>query len=166
MEFYQTEKVEKAKQISFSSQRDGILHSRACARGTTDGFQFPMGWNSTVSLSSVRIQTPSFQFPMGWNSTNFCSISFLFPICFNSQWDGILHRKFNSRGRTMKSFNSQWDGILLICDKSPCLRRKIVSIPNGMEFYSIQRIVGAPPCLVSIPNGMEFYAMHEAGGKK
>ena len=47
MEFYQTEKVEKAKQISFSSQRDGILHSRACARGTTDGFQFPMGWNST-----------------------------------------------------------------------------------------------------------------------
>ena len=94
-----------------------------------------MGWNSTVSLSSVRIQTPSFQFPMGWNSTNFCSISFLFLICFNSQWDGILHRKFNSRGRTMKSFNSQWDGILLICDKSPCLRRKIVSIPNGMEFY-------------------------------
>ena len=66
----------------------------------------------------------------------------------------------------MKSFNSQWDGILLICDKSPCLRRKIVSIPNEMEFYSIQRIVGAPPCLVSIPNGMEFYAMHEAGGKK
>ena len=74
MEFYQTEKVEKAKQISFSSQRDGILHSRACARGTTDGFQFPMGWNSTYcrrhSRSTKPVSIPNgMEFYQNWQTT-------------------------------------------------------------------------------------------------
>ena len=32
-------------------------------------FQFPMGWNSTVSKELRDTEVLPFQFPMGWNST-------------------------------------------------------------------------------------------------
>ena len=77
-------------------------------------FQFPTGWNSTLS-DPCKDRGSAFQFPTGWNSTDVGAIIFN-EIC--------------------KSFNSQRDGILPITSK----RRFIptfVSIPNGMEFYTI-----------------------------
>ena len=53
-------------------------------------------------------------------------------------------------------FNSQRDGILLKL-RSAILRERVVSIPNGMEFYHSANIALVQPKQVSIPNGMEFY---------
>ncbi len=55
-----------------------------------------------------------------------------------------------------ESFNSQRDGILrkiLVAHK----KKRIVSIPNGMEFYTGCCFGTGDPFVVSIPNGMEFY---------
>ena len=38
-----------------------------------------------------------------------------------------------------------------------------VSIPNGMEFYSVGARIYAKNRKVSIPNGMEFYLAPSAG---
>ena len=54
-------------------------------------------------------------------------------------------------------FNSQRDGILRR-RKNYFHRAKIVSIPNGMEFYAPRAVFGYLFAFVSIPNGMEFYS--------
>ena len=53
-------------------------------------------------------------------------------------------------------FNSQRDGILRYSGKNLEMRMS-VSIPNGMEFYSLLSILVCMLLRVSIPNGMEFY---------
>ena len=99
-------------------------------------FQFPTGWNSTlhillrqgsllcfnsqrdgILLSSyfIYIVIFWFQFPTGWNSTVRKYQAELRAICFNSQRDGILQEPFLK----LRNF-------------------RIVSIPNGMEFYLIE----------------------------
>ena len=57
-----------------------------------------------------------FQFPTGWNSTGRMANQDVAKHCFNSQRDGILH-----------SFCAEREG------------RDWVSIPNGLEFYSLYR---------------------------
>ena len=67
-----------------------------------------------ISLSRVCLRR--FQFPTGWNSTELGSIHIhQQPLRFNSQRDGILRIP---------------PGILLLS--------RVVSIPNGMEFYAAQ----------------------------
>ena len=119
----------------FNSQRDGIL--RNFFKNKTEQsqrFQFPMGWNSTQSRSLFysygKVSIPNgmefyiegenmtneefmFQFPTGWNSTLYAHQHPLKTRCFNSQRDGIL----------------RWPRLV-------AQKRTIVSIPNGMEFYS------------------------------
>ena len=76
-------------------------------------FQFPTGWNSTLDGNFANHDRIQFQFPTGWNSTiTFCLIE-------NKYW----------------SFNSQRDGILLKFAPKRHIKT-LVSIPNGMEFYS------------------------------
>ena len=57
-------------------------------------------------------------------------------ICFNSQRDGILLLIYIIAATILRCFNSQRDGILPISNRF-FLNRYIVSIPNGMEFYSL-----------------------------
>ncbi len=164
--------------IRFNSQRDGILRFPACL-GLRKNFmfQFPTGWNSTISSGTITAKD------MG----------------FNSQRDGILHAANPKFRASYSCFNSQRDGIL----RFPPYRAAyqfIVSIPNGMEFYIVSSpsiiilfsfqfptgwnstkrffllvhiirmfqfptgwnstlyCVSLQPCgFVSIPNGMEFY---------
>ena len=68
----------------------------------------------------------------------FAFLRFLVPIIgFNSQRDGILPEYLRHR-----------------------TKRKDVSIPNGMEFYTLKRrFKSSIKIVVSIPNGMEFYAV-------
>ena len=80
---------------------------------------------------------------------------------FNSQRDGILPRAIPAAEALIARFNSQRDGILPYI-KIFIWSLKIVSIPNGMEFYPHDLrdecfLVG-----VSIPNGMEFYSTNFA----
>ena len=98
-------------------------------------FQFPTGWNSTQSITSLRRWNDAFQFPTGWNSTIAKSFCFSFAwFSFNSQRDGILRGHYvlifafglefqfptgwNSTETLTSfpsqaiSFNSQRDGIL------------------------------------------------------
>ena len=129
----------------------GVRHRKAIYRAR---FQFPTGWNSTFEREQIELQK-AFQFPTGWNSTRMAQRGLGCKVGFNSQRDGIL----------------------------PCFYRLdqiyfLVSIPNGMEFYSIRpslwlllaefqfptgwnstqktQTTKAKP-IVSIPNGMEFY---------
>ena len=75
-----------------------------------------------------------FQFPTGWNSTfvdlrrSWNSLLFQFPTGWNST--------------DTRNFVSVWTA---------------VSIPNGMEFYSLYHSIINHHYAVSIPNGMEFY---------
>ena len=141
----------------FNSQRDGILpyHSRH-KTARMKQFQFPTGWNSTHIRNSLDVMYHR----------------------FNSQRDGILPCQVSAFWGTILCFNSQRDGILPYRWRS-CRDRSGVSIPNGMEFYSLASFDlaslfcfnsqrdGILLCLgniprnfqdVSIPNGMEFYA--------
>ena len=75
-------------------------------------FQFPTGWNSTASFPQSLSRSKRFQFPTGWNSTLALKSSSPTTLSFNSQRDRILRVQINL---------------------SEII--KIVSIPNGMEFY-------------------------------
>ena len=119
-------------------------------------FQFPTGWNSTIWIGRILIQsvvsipngmefyqvmalggisTRLFQFPTGWNSTIPNPINLSKPQAgFNSQRDGILQKR-----------------------KQQNQLKNAVSIPNGMEFYVGVIETFKPTSRVSIPNGMEFY---------
>ena len=98
--------------LSFNSQRDGILPIRPKRRRNR-------GW---------------FQFPTGWNSTDRFGLDLSTPFCFNSQRDGILLTPPLLLFFLCRRFNSQRDGILL-CEVFWFRIRWLVSIPNGMEFY-------------------------------
>ena len=76
---------------SFNSQRDGILPNFAPFNARCRKFQFPTGWNSTVSAEHLKYTQ---------------------EIRFNSQRDGILPSTFKSCFRVSARFNSQRDGIL------------------------------------------------------
>ena len=113
-----------------------------------------MEFYSTAPPTGFRLS--KFQFPTGWNSTLHNEPYALTLICFNSQRDGIL--RYPCR---------VWDSYFM------------VSIPNGMEFYSgifpthikitesfnsqrdgillTRKNSRLPTAYVSIPNGMEFY---------
>ncbi len=103
-----------------------------------------------------------FQFPTGWNSTNIPDLHKLATLRFNSQLDGILlclpicgglilfafqfptgwnstFVNFYAFIYSPASFNSQRDGILRIIDPQQ-ERENSVSIPNGMEFYSVSGV--------------------------
>ena len=56
-----------------------------------------------------------FQFPTGWNSTFLLVVGLSFEFGFNSQRDGILQN----------------------CIAPKIYQAYTVSIPNGMEFYSL-----------------------------
>ena len=76
------------------------------------GFQFPTGWNSTLSAVFRKLEIALFQFPTGWNSTLIFVAMNIILASFNSQRDGILHCFCFIFAVTHNSFNSQRDGIL------------------------------------------------------
>ena len=124
-----------------------------------------------------------FQFPTGWNSTlSTGKLSRSCENCFNSQRDGILPAKATLKSSPFGCFNSQRDGILPFfkfsktglskvsipngmefyrCFATLIVKSPFVSIPNGMEFYASQRVHHIRGKTVSIPNGMEFYGVRE-----
>ena len=91
MEFYSEKALYNELIARFNSQRDGILLRQSLPLVTGLGFQFPTGWNSTVT-NCVDLKEQE---------------------RFNSQRDGIL----------------RWDN-------TTYTKEILVSIPNGMEFYT------------------------------
>ena len=85
------EKIRLANQAGFNSQRDGILHFGLRLDRSLHAFQFPTGWNSTISLLALISPFSS----------------------FNSQRDGILPKRTQKIRLNCRCFNSQRDGILL-----------------------------------------------------
>ena len=77
--------------IGFNSQRDGILPKSLPFVPQNNEFQFPTGWNSTLSYRRRRRSY--------WR--------------FNSQRDGILQFRALFKADERICFNSQRDGILL-----------------------------------------------------
>ena len=136
MEFYATSAMRpKNLTSSFNSQRDGILLKRTNAErkikrvSIPNGMEFYMDKFITDNVEKIR-----FQFPTGWNSTigmnnGEMMVLFQFPM------------GWNSTGRDLDGERAWY----------------IVSIPNGMEFYTIFQSMEYILLAVSIPNGMEFY---------
>ena len=114
-----------------------------------------MGWNSTFLKHSIVRSLKKVSIPNGMEFYNTRVWLNMTTYGFNSQWDGIL--QFNTGDNTVQveRFNSQWDGILLQEKISKDFPR-MVSIPNGMEFYTAF-LCSTFFLGVSIPNGMEFY---------
>ena len=112
MEFYRRWTIIANYEMSFNSQRDGILRYVRFANGSVH-----RGFNSqrdgilhfTIGITS---STLSFQFPTGWNSTLPTAFIMSSRRSFNSQRDGILQKYSPGDYGTLQ-----------------------VSIPNGMEFY-------------------------------
>ena len=96
----------------FNSQRDGILPDLAEKYGIEKA-RFNSQRDGILLLSSDNIgMTQRFQFPTGWNSTQ------------NVLERAMLELKFQ--------FPTGWNSTFI---KTYSMPHKIVSIPNGMEFY-------------------------------
>ena len=82
-------------------------------------FQFPTGWNSTISIWISINNIIAFQFPTGWNSTRAgACVSYYHAVSIPNGMEFYFTR-------------ARREGIL-----------RIVSIPNGMEFYhTIQHLI-------------------------
>ena len=113
MEFYQAFGNNCKNFKSFNSQRNGILPISKPSKVRYFLFQFPTGWNSTLSIYFYFFVKSLFQFPTGWNST-----------------DGIDQFISNVKGFQFPTgWNSTSNSLLT------SVRVEKVSIPNGMEFY-------------------------------
>ena len=120
----------------FNSQRDGILLVSGYLAHYTGPFQFPTGWNSTLKAKKSRLLTLMVSIPNGMEFYQkrkdlFSRLS----NCFNSQRDGILLepivKLFFLRAF---QFPTGWNSTI---PTSPSLfPLSLVSIPNGMEFYT------------------------------
>ena len=134
MEFYAERLIWPFIKFSFNSQRDGILLEKVLLGGWVgimvsipNGMEFYEERAFLCSLVNVSI-------PNGMEFYPYPLIFSRAPNSFNSQRDGILRFDRFSRRRPLRRFNSQRDGILLMKILHLC-KPRIVSIPNGMEFY-------------------------------
>ena len=99
--------------LSFNSQRDGILRGRKNYFCHSEIVSIPNGMEFYIKEIRKQMETIEFQFPTGWNSTLMISLRLIWtPWSFNSQRDGILPILFSSEIKRFFSFNSQRDGIL------------------------------------------------------
>ena len=112
MEFYMIAVGAFYSNVSFNSQRDGILPQEKGLINFCFLVSIPNGMEFYEEIDKSRRDVISFQFPTGWNST--------------------VSKTGLSLGD--ESFNSQRDGILL-GRKEAKRKQQQVSIPNGMEFY-------------------------------
>jgi len=141
------------------------------------GFQFPTGWNSTISCVCRHLSKPGFQFPTGWNSTlvalgplNVLRVSIPNGMefysnaitkeqakteSFNSQRDGILHFIFLFAIQyIMFQFPTGWNSTETSAGQKNAIAR-FNSQRDGIlpqHHLKFKQSYG-----VSIPNGMEFY---------
>ena len=118
----------------FNSQRDGILLDTSCKSrkayivSIPNGMEFYFGGLPIIAIYTVSIPNgmefysdslracvciAAFQFPTGWNSTEIDPNSFYFYTAFQ--------------------FPTGWNSTFT---RTCFMPRKIVSIPNGMEFYA------------------------------
>ena len=137
MEFYLISYMNVLSVIRFNSQRDGILR---------------------LGLLTVLCDIDRFQFPTGWNSTGLRKRhKFLILVGFNSQRDGILLKSscYRSIGAHRFQFPTGWNSTV------PLLRllsaRRKFQFPTGWN-STLKTRWKLSERLVSIPNGMEFYA--------
>ena len=80
---------------SFNSQRDGILRFISSVSSTFDLVSIPNGMEFYARAHSIASSAFMFQFPTGWNSTlSKVSIWISSATSFNSQRDGILQHEF------------------------------------------------------------------------
>ena len=111
MEFYRAPFAYATLQLSFNSQRDGILRQEPPKGETMNLFQFPTGWNSTLNAAKPQ-HYACVSIPNGMEFyRHSVHISFSL-LCFNSQRDGILPPPRVVFASRRYCFNSQRDGIL------------------------------------------------------
>ena len=180
MEFYSKVVVFCKLQKRFNSQRDGILLLRLLLLLFQRKFQFPTGWNSTVSAAYVLTAMASFnsqrdgilqigtsfnttviiafQFPTGWNSTDPHRMPLTHQTSVSIPNGMEFYLAISKVLRICLGFNSQRDGILLYRYVER-LSEYLFQFPTGWNSTlpppSFRALL--PP--VSIPNGMEFYAL-------
>ena len=75
---------------SFNSQRDGILHFATFLFHQIRRVSIPNGMEFYSCTPARSCATSQFQFPTGWNSTMTADLAFAIGGSFNSQRDGIL----------------------------------------------------------------------------
>ena len=112
MEFYSLTRLLPLYSVGFNSQRDGILLCGAYAHIYSLQFQFPTGWNSTLSSLPIIAAKILVSIPNGMEFYKKDRKMIGQEYRFNSQRDGILLREYSASFGTIP-----------------------VSIPNGMEFY-------------------------------
>ena len=177
MEFYSPTSISSGAASSFNSQRDGILRDRYGVAVSIYLFQFPTGWNSTMSKFSwtiigsvsipngmefykIEISLPyralKFQFPTGWNSTGiFASIaSLVSSFQFPTGWNSTLAAELVRDGAKLFQFPTGWNSTDE-CKKF-FRRWKKFQFPTGWN-STVADGLSRTARYVSIPNGMEFY---------
>ena len=123
--------------ISFNSQRDGILQSPSFRNQTHHAkVSIPNGMEFYTIEATIKTAGVEFQFPTGWNSTqlpkelwSWNAQEFQFPTGWNST---LIACDIRRRERRFQ-FPTGWNSTFLFRWGRALLR---VSIPNGMEFYS------------------------------
>ena len=137
MEFYGF--IEKCSNgyKSFNSQRDGILLFVSLHLSLFRLFQFPTGWNSTPFARFILARTPV-SIPNGMEFYEKFIATTSDKICFNSQRDGILPISGSQQSGNKQKFQfpTGWNSTSV--SQSTVSKPKLVSIPNGMEFYNFQ----------------------------
>ena len=119
-----------------------------------DKFQFPTGWNSTEGLYDSIKDHLSFQFPTGWNSTLVEKIHQKLFNRFNSQRDGILLiRRPHGALYKVFQFPTGWNSTVFFYS---ALRIWSFQSPTGWNSTG-DNYISSDYYVVSIPNGMEFY---------
>ena len=101
----------------------------------------------------------TFQFPTGWNSTLLARLFLCICIGFNSQRDGILLWEISNfrPGHVLFQFPTGWNSTFVDLRRS--WNSLLFQFPTGWnstrnDFLRYTRLN------VSIPNGMEFYTLH------
>ena len=141
---------------SFNSQWDEILRIGRCFATRSRYVSIPNGMKFYFKSSTLKLYFLAFQFPMGWNSTRPVHPAKNITKSFNSQWDEILQylKQYAISVFVKFQFPMGWNST----SKQQLIKNLImVSIPNGMKFYS-QGLWGMDQNEeVSIPNGMKSY---------
>ena len=114
--------LESLINVSFNSQRDGILLCKCKASLRSLRVSIPNGMEFYPIYPTSIICTPEFQFPTGWNST-LLKQSWFLP----SHWF---------------QFPTGWNSTKLLAGRLSAESR--VSIPNGMEFYKLLTLESLP----------------------
>ena len=124
----------RLRKVSIPNGMEFYLAMRALA-SSKRRFQFPTGWNSTMSNYFEELITNKFQFPTGWNSTmKNLQDRFRRGVSIPNGMEFYNGDLGEYDLLPLFQFPTGWNSTLPHATNTR--RKTLVSIPNGMEFYS------------------------------